>query len=74
MDKRQAHQKRNGRFSVRASIALWMALAGLIWVTLALGVSYATRWGDRSLEAQARRLSTIAPAAGQQSTPDPAQK
>jgi hypothetical protein len=74
MDKRQAHRQLNGRFSVRASIALWMVLAGLIWATLALGVSYATRWGDASLEAQARRLSTIAPAAGQQTAPDPAQK
>src|SRR5438067_1442856 len=52
------------RYSVRASITLWMVLAGLFWVTLGLAVTYASHWGGDSMEATGHRLSTIAPAAG----------
>jgi hypothetical protein len=52
------------RYSVRASIVLWIAIAGFIWVTLGLALTYAARWGENSIEADASRLSTIAPAAG----------
>src|SRR6185369_971807 len=52
------------RYSVRASITLWMVLAGLFWVTLGLAVTYASHWGSDSMEATGHRLSTIAPAAG----------
>jgi hypothetical protein len=52
------------RYSVRASITLWIAIAGFIWVTLGLALTYAAHWGQNSLEADASRLSTIAPAAG----------
>jgi hypothetical protein len=52
------------RYSVRASITLWIAIAGFIWVTIGLALTYATHWGQSSLEADASRLSTIAPAAG----------
>jgi hypothetical protein len=41
-------------------------LAGAIWLTLGFAVTYATHWGGGALEAEARRLSTIAPAAGPQ--------
>jgi hypothetical protein len=74
MDKRQPHRQLGNRYSVRASIALWLVLAGLIWMTLGFAVSYATRWGETSMEAEARRLSTIAPAAGQQASPSATQK
>ena len=74
MDKRQPHRQLGNRYSVRASIALWMVLAGLIWMTLAFAVSYATRWGETSMEAEARRFSTIAPAAGPQTSPVSAPK
>jgi hypothetical protein len=52
------------RYSVRTSITLWMLLAGVIWATLGFAVTYASHWGGNSLEAEARRLSKIAPAAG----------
>ncbi len=57
-------QGHSHRYSVRASITLWIAIAGFIWVTLGLALTYAAHWGQNSLEADASRLSRIAPAAG----------
>jgi hypothetical protein len=62
------------RYSARASITLWVILAGVFWVTLGLAVTYASHWGEESMEADARRLSTIAPAAGPQTPPAPGTK
>jgi hypothetical protein len=57
------------RFSVRASISLWMLIAGLVWVTLGLAITYVTRSDENAMEAAGHRLSTIAPAAGPNATP-----
>ena len=62
------------RYSARASIALWVVLAGLFWATLGFAVTYVSRWGEESMEADARRLSTIAPAAGPQTSSAPGTK
>jgi hypothetical protein len=52
------------RYSPRASIILWIVLAGFIWVTIGLIFSFATHQGSDVLDAEANRLSKIAPAAG----------
>jgi len=52
------------RYSPRASIILWVVLAGFIWVTIGLIFSFAAHQGSDALEAEANRLSKIAPAAG----------
>ena len=62
-------QSHSHRYSVRASITLWIVVAGFIWVTLGLALTYAAHWGDNALEADAGRLSTIAPAAGASAQP-----
>ena len=64
-------QNHSHRYSVRASITLWIVVAGFIWVTLGLALTYAAHWGENSLEADASRLSTIAPAAGPSTQPAP---
>ncbi len=51
------------RYSPRASIILWIVLAGFIWVTIGLIFSFATHQRGDSLDAEANRLSKIAPAA-----------
>jgi hypothetical protein len=66
MKKMSLNQHASRRFSVRASITVWMVLAGFIWVALGLAVTYASHWGEGSLEAEGHRLSTIVPAAGPQ--------
>jgi hypothetical protein len=68
MKKMPLNQRASHRYSVRASITVWMLLAGFIWIALGLAVSYASHWGGDSLEAEGHRLSTIVPAAGPQST------
>lgn len=67
-------QKFSRRYSVRASITLWMVIAGFFWVTLGLALTYVAHWGDDPMTAEARRLSTIVPAAGPAMAPDPARK
>jgi hypothetical protein len=52
------------RFSVRASITLWLVLAGLFWVAVGALFNLASQWSNSALEAQVKSLSTIAPAAG----------
>lgn len=52
------------RFSVRASITLWLVIAGVFWIFVGAIFSVATEWGDRSLDAEVQKLSTVAPAAG----------
>ncbi len=74
MAKTTPNQHFSLRYSARASITLWVVLAGLFWVTLGLAVTYASRRGEESMEADARRLSTIAPAAGPQTSAAPGTK
>ena len=57
------------RYSARAAITLWLALAIIIWGTLGMILGYAAHRGDARIDAEGERLSTIAPAAG---TPMPA--
>jgi hypothetical protein len=52
------------RLSARASIALWLVIAGLFWGTVGLAINYATQRDDGALRAEADELSRIAPAAG----------
>jgi hypothetical protein len=60
------------RYSVRASIVLWLALAGCFWIAVGMLYNLASRWGDGAAEAQINELSRIAPAAGpMQQVPDP---
>jgi hypothetical protein len=49
MKKMPLNQQASRRFSVRASITVWMLLAGFIWVALGLVVTYASHWGGDSL-------------------------
>jgi hypothetical protein len=58
------------RFSVRASITVWLLAAAVIWVCVGALVTYVAEWGKRTLEIEAERLSGIAPAAGPQTTAD----
>jgi hypothetical protein len=50
--------------SARASIALWLVLAGMVWGTVGFAFTYATQRGDDTLRAQADQLAKIVPAAG----------
>jgi hypothetical protein len=69
---RQNPEQYNGsRYSVRAAITVWMVLAGFIWLALGVVLTYATRWGGDTIEAEGKRLSTIVPAAGPQANPAP---
>jgi hypothetical protein len=52
------------RYSARASITLWIVFAAFIWVTIGVIYSIAGSSGDNTVEAKARNLSNIAPAAG----------
>jgi hypothetical protein len=52
------------RLSARASIALWLVLAGMVWGTVGLAIMYAMQGGDDGMRAQADQLSKIVPAAG----------
>jgi len=69
MRKTMSKQSHSHRYSVRASITLWVVVAGFIWGTLGLALTYAAHWRDTALEADAGRLSTIAPAAGPSTQP-----
>lgn len=74
MQKVMSAQRLSRRYSVRASITLWMVIAGFFWLTLGLALTYAAHWGDDPMTAEARHLSTIAPAAGPATPSDSAQK
>jgi hypothetical protein len=52
------------RLSARASITLWLVLAGMVWVTVGFAVSYLSSPDDGAPRAQAGQLSKIVPAAG----------
>ena len=69
MPRKTSEQYNGRRYSVRASITLWMVLAGFVWVTLGLILTFTTHWGENSIEAEADRLSKIAPAAGPGAAP-----
>jgi hypothetical protein len=69
MGGKQALSYDGKRFSVRASLTLWLVIAGIFWVFVGALFSVVTEWGNRSLEAEVRKLSTVAPAAGPTAAP-----
>ena len=64
MSEKRPRDDDGNRFSVRASITLWLILAGLFWIAVGALFNLASHWGNDSLEAQMKALSTISPAAG----------
>ncbi|MDB5406948.1 MAG: hypothetical protein JWL84_1860 [Rhodospirillales bacterium] len=51
------------RLSARASIAIWLILAGAVWGTVGLAIAYTTHGFGQDLRAQADPLPGLIPAA-----------
>jgi type VI protein secretion system component VasF len=60
----------NPRYSARRAIALWLIVSASIWLVIGAFLSSALDRRGNSLDAEAERLSKIAPAAGN-SAPKP---
>jgi hypothetical protein len=70
MGEKQALSYDGKRFSVRASITLWLVIAAAFWIFVGAILGVATQWNRASLEAEVKALSTVSPAAGSVSKPE----
>jgi len=51
------------RYSARAALALWIAVAVLVWLAIGVAIGYVAPRADRLLHAERGNFSRIAPAA-----------